>query len=408
MDASDASWHGIDSVRMFLRIDMPPLDRVRGAMRRLATDSPVGTWYDRDRPVRRAVKHDELDGWLDRTLIRVDEDLDDLERAVAMQSAPLEDLPLRIMIGPSWMTVRQNHAVGDGWTSIHLLSHLLRQAASPDPVDLPWTEISSRRRSWLTAGLVARHPAGVVRAMARRKQLGGGPYELATIETAGLLPTLLYRRSAIGFGSHLRSVRDEHLPGSSLAAMTLVGLRAAIAAELPAPRPGAECVFDIRRESRSTRRAFGNWSAGVYLTSADDTSPVAVSASLTDARDAALPVMSSAAARARGSRGLSAAQTVAAASGAPRLTLSFTQAHGPIGDFPGIDEARSVIALATTPNGPESITLTVLERRGTLHLNVSFYPDVWERAAVERAVDSFLADPVPYLGLANRGVEVSP
>lgn len=405
MASDDAGWHGIESVRMFLDIEVPPFARVRHAMRQLSAETGIVCWYDRSRPLVKDVQPEDVEGWLDRVLVETSQPVQDVELAVAMQAAPLDDLPIRIMVGPTWVTIRQSHAVGDGWSSINLIAQVLRQASSDRPLDLPWTSLRPGRRALVAARVLSRHPGTVLRAVARRKQLRGGHYELASQETAGLHPTVLYRRSPRGFSDALRTLRDEHFAGSSVAAMTLVGLRTALATELPAPRPGVECVFDNRREARASRNAFGNWSAGVYLTSSDDTSPVAVSQSMATARRTALPVVSSAAARARAMRGISAARTVAVSVGAPRLTLSFTQGHGPLGSFPGIDDLTSTVALATTPNGPESITLTAADLRGTLHLSVSYYPQVWDRGSVGRAVDRFFGDPGPLFRMDEMIVE---
>jgi hypothetical protein len=223
--------------------------------------------------------------------------------------------------------------------------------------------------------------------MRARDELRGGRYEPASRHADRLGHTMIHRVSAPGFTEHLRALRDAHFSGASVAALTLVGLRQALAEVLPPARPGFECVFDTRH---GTARAFGNWSAGVYLVPADDLSPVAVTESIARTRRTGLPILASASLRVRRP---TMARQVVAPEGSPRLTLSFSHLRDSDARLPGMDEQRAQLAIDTVPNGVETISANLFALGGRLHLNVSFYAQVWPLAAIDRAVTDFVTDP---------------
>jgi hypothetical protein len=182
-------------------------------------------------------------------------------------------------------------------------------------------------------------------------------------------------------------MRDAQFPGASIAALSLVGLRAALGDVLPPARPGFECVFDTRGRSG---HGFGNWSAGVYLLPVDDMSPIDVSESIARSRRTGLTTIASASLRARRPTG---ARQVPAPVGAPRLTLSFSHLRGEIAAVPGLDPDRSQLGIECLPNGMETITASLFDWAGRLHVNMAFYPHVWSSAAVGEAIEDFLAEP---------------
>ena len=386
LSAVDRCWRGIEFTRVITAIDLPRIEDVRRAMWQLACATPeVRRWYRPGTAQWRPVLDGERDEWLAATVVKADA-ADGVPAAMAAQPR-LAGIPLRISVGPDWVGARQDHGLGDGWSNLQLLSHLLRQARRLAPIALPWARTSPRRRDLGLVRGVVRHPHTAVRAVRARHELRGGRYEPASRHADGLGPSTVHRVSAAGFTEHVRALRDAHVPGASVAALTLVGLRQALRATLPPARPGFECVFDTRY---TMARAFGNWSAGVYLVPIDDLSPVAVTDAIVRARRTGLPILASASMRARRP---DMARQVVAPEGAPRLTLSFSHLRRGDVQLPGLDEQRGQLAIDTVPNGVESISASIFDFGGRLHLNVSFYAQVWPLEAVERAVTDFVADP---------------
>lgn len=398
MDRTDAFWDGVEFVRMLLDVDLPDPQALRRTLRGIALATPVGAWVDADSGAWVRVDERDVEQWLDRVLIESPLVVVEPRHAVHLLHEPLGDLPFRIMTGPRWLALRQNHALGDGWSSFHLLAHLLRSAVGErEPADVPWQHLSSVRRTASSAA-VARRVDSVARAFARRSTLRGGPYELADLHTATREPTIVYRTSEPGFSADLRRVRDAAFPGASAAGVTIAGLRRSLEASLGPVRPGTEFVFNTR--SGATANAFGNFSTGLFLRTDDDSSPEAVTAAMAEARRIGLPEVAVAASRLRRRRRTGGQRLVAAPLGSPRLTLSYTHGHGPLGLVPGIGP-QSVVALATVPNGLETVTVSAFEVGGQLRLTLSFYADAWAPARVAEAVDAFLSDPAATLAVAE-------
>lgn len=390
LDPMDQAWSGVWYVRAFLDLDMPAPDRFRRAVHDLAVESTAfGRWTTATPPRWRPVAEQERGAWLNRAVWVSDEaDIDD-QRAFAVNADPLLDMPFRFVIGPNWISVRMTHAIGDGYTVNALVGHLLRRARADEPV--PWTYVSPGRRDRIIARDVVAHVGTLATALRNRRELAGGSYEPASIRAAMLPDLSLGLVSGAGFPARLREIRDDLYPGASAAAVAMVGLRAAFASTLPEPRPGFECLFNTR--SSASANSWGNWSVGVYIRPGDDYSPEATSREITRVRRTGLPKLAAASLRARARKSSGDRVQVVAPEGAPRLTLSYTQEHATATTIPGLRPGRSMVATLTTPNGVETITVQAVELAGRLSVSASFYPDVWPRDAVERAVRLFLDDP---------------
>ena len=394
LDPIDQAWSGVRYTRAFLDIDMPPAEQFRRALHDLAVETDaVGRWSTATPPRWRPVIDAERRAWLDRA-IRVSSEVDiSSERAFAVNADPLNDMPFRFVLGPNWISVRMTHAMADGHTINGLVGHLLKRAASAEPLAAPWTYVAASRRDRMIVRDVVRHLATLTSAVRRRRELAGGTYEPAAVRAHSLTDLSLGLVSADSFPATLRAIRDEHFPDASAAAVAMVGLRAAFATTLPEPRPGFECLFNTRSAAAGTASCWGNFSVGVYVHPADDYSPSATTQEIVRVRRSGLPQLAAASLRTRARRSSGDNVQIVAPEGAPRLTLSYTQHHALADTIPGLRSGRSLVATMTTPNGVETITVQAVELAGRLSVSVSFYPDVWPREAIERAVDLFFDDP---------------
>ncbi|SHF49101.1 hypothetical protein SAMN05443575_0084 [Jatrophihabitans endophyticus] len=392
--ASDRAWCGIVYVRAVTRIDMPPAADVRRALADLGRERPeIGRWTMPVPPRWRRVEPAERDEWLEHVIAVSVEGGADTDRVLALNRAPLERVPLRVLVGPDWIGVRMSHAMGDGWTVNTFLGHLLARAADRR-APVSWTVLSQRRRDLVIARAALTRLPTLAHAVRHRRELAGGVYEPAAAHADRLADRTVTLVSDTGFLRELRAVRDDWFPGTSAAVVATVGLRAALTrSSLPAPRPGFECLYNTRSEAAGTASCWGNWSAGVYIRPADDLSPAAVAAEMTRVRASGLAELAHASLRARARHADPTTVTMPRAEGAPRLTMSYTQAHLVDPLFPGLRVGETEIGTHARPNGVESVTVSAVECAGRLSVGLAFFPDIWDDAVVRESVSAFLAGP---------------
>lgn len=397
LDPLDRAWSGVGFVRAVTGIDAPAPEYVRDALLDLAVLAPeLGRWT-RDLPPRwRSIGSGELPAWLQRAFVASGEAGVGPQRAMELNLGPLSDVPLRVLAGPDWLSVRMSHTLGDGWTVDTVIAHLLRQATAPELLPLPWHVVSTRRRDAMLVRDIARRLPVLAHAVRHRRELAGGRYEPAG-RAADLMVDHSYAITDGEFPGRVRALRDRLFPQASVAALTLTGLRAALAASsLPSLRPGFECLFNTRSPGDGTADAWGNWSAGVFVNPTDDLDPVAVNAEMKRVRESGLPVLARASLRARAHRSDATTITMPSAVGAPRLTMSYVNGRGLAAALPGL-RPDSEFGTWTRPNGTESITVQTVECLGRLSVGLSFFPDVWPADVVCGAVERFLRDPAPIL-----------
>lgn len=409
LDAIDRSWAGVAYVRAFTGVDVPGAPALRSALLDLARHrSEVGRWIDEAEPRWRPVDATEWDDWLDRSLAHDAEPGVTTQVGMERNLAPLAGPPIRVLAGPDWISVRASHTASDGWANLAFVGELLRRAAAFEAgqqaggADVPWTVFSSRRRDAIIVRETVRRLPTLAHAVRHRRELAGGEYEPASA-AADSLADRTYALADPQVIGRVRELRAAWFPDASAAAVVMTGLRAALeSADLPACRPGFECLFNTRDERMGTATAWGNWSAGIYLRPADDRSPDAVSEEMRRVRASGLPELAHASLRARARRSSSATITMPKAEGAPRLTMSYTAGRLISDLVPGLRAGESEIGTWTRPNGTESITVQAIECAGRLTVGLSFFPDVWPADVVCGAVSAFLADPEPVLASLPR------
>lgn len=386
VDPSDRAWSHHTSRWAFGGVRLASAERIRAALGELAEDPCIGVRFDWERGRVRSVEVADRNAWVDEVLH---------VGWTPVAEEPLGDLPFRLVLGPDWFHLEKAHGWGDGWSSFTFLAELFA-TSSGRPSPRTWTRMGSAHRDLMTACGVARRPVAAVRAVAHRHEHRGGDVEPRSLRAEALRPSSVHHGSSINFPAQVRALRDEFHPGASTFATFVVGLRLALAAVLPAPRPGVEVAFDNRADVPGADREFGNWSSSVYLRPSDDCSPSALSEAIRDARRRRLPFLSIAAGRVRARSGAVLGRDVNAPTGAPRLTVTTLRARGPLGRIPHDPDAINTQVMAA-PNGIEAISVHLLELGGRWHVSLNFYPDVWDAAAVRSALTSFLSEPDRFL-----------
>lgn len=239
-----------------------------------------------------------------------------------------------------------------------------------------------------------RRPGAVLTAARHRRAFSGGVYEPSELRTSHHRSSTVVHTSAPGFVPALGRERDALWPGASLAGVVLVRVRAALGRHLTTPEPGVEMLFDVRRDSASTRRAFGNWAAGITVRPEDDDDPVSVTSEIRRIRESGVPHVAAAASRLRARNARTGGRQVLTPGDRPHLTLSYLNRHGPLARLPWDPASTPVVGLAAVPNGLGSVSVSAHETGDRLSLSLCFYDHVWSRDAVAAAVAEAL-DPTP-------------
>lgn len=399
LDRTDRHWRFREFEFLLTGLDLPSADELRRMLVRLLGQDPrhlhpLGWRLDIERSLIEFVPGTEHDAWSRRIIIATDQPPPPVEQLFDPETS-LDDLPLRMTVGPDWCTLRAAHTVLDGWSALVVVSHLLRCTREQRTEPPTWSVVRSWHRDLLTAGLVLKRPRAVREALRRHNELSGGPYAPNTTLN-GLTRRTFHRAVPADQVTALRELRDSRWPGASMAAVLLVAIRSALSFTIVDPRPGAEVVFNTRSEAAASRRAIGNWSAALFLQADDDFSPESVHRSVAEHRSAGLPLLAVAAARMRRQRG--PAPRVAAGDGRPRLTLSHNGGHGPAQDLPWRSPrgAAEAVILNSIPNGPATVTISSTELDGVMHVSLSVYDESWPPGAIDAAMD-LLRDDAPRL-----------
>ncbi|MGZ4475516.1 MAG: hypothetical protein ACXVWW_07395 [Nocardioides sp.] len=387
-DPVDLAWRGIGYIRAYLRMDIPDAALIRRALRQIATISPqVGRWCHPDGHWR-PVGEREMDAWLDLHVFASPLHAIAPELAFTLPPHLRARQRFSVMVGDDWLLVTADHEFGDGLTVDTFVGHLLRQARSEETLELPWRVATAWERDRDIAAGLLRNARSLPYVVRHRRELAGGSYAIDEQERT---PTTVVALSDLRFTAAVRHLRDRLYPDASMAAIVIAGIRAGLARCVAEVRPGFECLYNSRRPHAGLP-LWGNWSAGLYVRPHDDHDPVAISEAMVEVRDRGLPAYALAAMRARGRHTIDTHAPSAAATGAPRLTVSYFGQHT-VAMLPGVRPGESLIATFSHPNGPDSISVQAVELGGRLSLSAAFNPEVWPRNHVQEALRDFLASP---------------
>jgi hypothetical protein len=407
MSARDASWNGVDHLRVVGPLAGVTVDTVRQALlaayaadpRQPAvcrTDWGAHRWERLDRAGFAAWLDDLVSGLPDGegAAASGDGSAAAVRRALARQ--PLGDRPLRVVLHRGFAGVRMTHAVGDGRVFNALVPRLLGADPATQPAAWRGTALPLLRASLAFFGRDPRRIAALLTVP--RPVL---PVPPADAPSRPWLPDpVSYHARLPQEPLHrLREWRDRHVPGVSAAAILFAATRAAFedVGLVPGDR-GLMMQVDARRYLPRAALVNGNFTAGQYVEPTDPRDPRAVHEAIAAATAAGRPLTTLAlrdvyAVRSSGRvPELPARVRVAPA---PQLTLTHI---GRMVTYSGLPWAappgERVFLSAPTPAGTEGVTVSFAELDGAIHLNVTYHRSTFDEAAVRRAADLICTDTV--------------
>lgn len=159
-------------------------------------------------------------------------------------------------------------------------------------------------------------------------------------------------------------------------------------------------LFDCRRYLRTDGVVLGNFAAGIEFDGIDPTSPTALHGSLTHAIDKGRPLAAGAISAMTYLRRRSPAPVARTAPATADARLTFSDI-GRVRQLENIAWAdvpeRSLFYSLSEPSIPDSMVITSKRIRDTFHVSASFHGNVFDRDAVQSALDIAMSDPVALL-----------
>jgi len=317
-----------------------------------------------------------------------------------LRDSPLDDRPLILAVQGPYVGIKASHGLGDGRIIDGLLAALLAAAAEPGTgVD---ARATAPRRGWrlplLTAAgrQFAQHPSALVPALRVDR-----PPTPSTPEPGPGAETTAYvtASSEPGVVDRLRAYRDARVPGVSVVALLSAAVyRAFATSALSRPDPGVVMLIDARRYLPPDAVVPGNFSWGQYVRPDDPGDPRAydrvLRSELASGRALAMMALRDLHTILRPVReptppGLPEAPT-------PVLTLSHLGRLTAFDSLPWKPGAPRFVSLVPSA-GPGSISLTLAEMRGAVHVSATFLDGGFDRADVADAVRRIADDPVALL-----------
>lgn len=317
-------------------------------------------------------------------------------------------LPVLVLLAGERLLTVFDHGVVDARFTTRLPATLIDVARGGD---LPtWLSADNAGRPLWRAFVetFAKHPSRVLTLLrARRVESSvvpvAEPVDRPVIDWTGSTSVVAAsgtRESFRGLHTWLRR-RDESV---SFGAGAIVALRAALAAEGLRLAADSEMVYDVRGYLPSGTEVTGNFVTGVPVTGGDDL--VAVDQSIAQTTDSGRPLAALMAGAVKESLrpGRHESPDTTPAHARAHVVVSNLGVNRPLQSLPWIRDGRTIEAVsAVHPIAPETVAAQLVVLDGVLHATVSYNDTTFDREAVERAVRSFVDDPVALLdGVVRR------
>ncbi|QXQ15224.1 hypothetical protein [Skermania piniformis] len=316
------------------------------------------------------------------------------------------DLPFRLILAGRQVILDVDHMLGDGQYYLNMvaaLERLIRTGELPAWATTPPTPHPLPRALWHWFG---RHPSRLRALPVARSALKGTAAPNAAAPVSAQRPwtpsvAVVITRQSAALADAVRRWRTEHAPGASSAMLAAVMIRRALTeAGIPVADP-ASIAVDCRRYAPPGSVISGNFVLGLTAALPPSADPVERSAALRAACAAGYPLawLGFGAGMIRLRRRRPAPPDTVSVT--PRAQMIYTDlGHAPQFATAHWAPGEQMLAGLLDPAGPEAVSVLGSGVGAERSYSISFHDNVFDRAAVERAVAVIGTDPV---GLLDAG-----
>ncbi|MFC7446465.1 hypothetical protein [Rhodococcus daqingensis] len=327
-----------------------------------------------------------------------------------VRNRPGPRLPVEITVSGDYIVVDVSHALGDGLLIVLILTAL---ANGPDTGGMDALAARALPADGLRSGLWRHFRADprrlrqVLRLRARHRALDGTPEEPIELGEWESTKRAVISRMPGEQIAALRAWGKEHEPGATTASLSAALYATALRDE------GIECddrmfvLMDCRRYLPEQQRLRnGNFAVGISLRFDARPQPRAIAEAVREVTESGWPIAAMGIGEVK-----SALRRPRSAAGAPvvtaqrrvRLAVSDMGRPAALEAVRWSDDGRPPVVIPyIDPDGPDAMTLCVLEVGGGRVVSASFHDSVIDRGRVQAALDRASADPVAVLSGAGR------
>lgn len=392
--------------------DFGGLDRVKARLHRLASAGPAARLGLQVTPSAPVWRYEPESVCADVVAVAPIARADVQDRLVELSMSASSDVPIRGRLAGDFLLLDLSHAFGDAVLPVELFAFLADP--TPEPELPAWATARTVRTPLprALAGWMLHNPRKVVDVVygKLRSTPAATPEQLtpalAPMEHARIpwtrSPAVATATSHAGAPSELRAWRGAHMPDVSVTSILSAAVASALSVSGISTAYSANFLFDCRRYLRTDSVVLGNFAVGIEFVGVDPTSPAALHSSVTHAIDKGRPLAAGALSslhylRTRRALPSTDAQTAPASVDA-QLTFSDVGRIRQLERIAWLDEPEKCIFYPLSePSLPESIVITSLHVRDTFHVTASFHDNVFDREAVQSALDLATNDPVALL-----------
>lgn len=316
---------------------------------------------------------------------------------------------MRVGVAGQYLLIDYNHGVGD----IALLSVLIeviihggdpqnpelwRRTALPPLITAAMRTYVDPRRLFRMAAWYRRN-----RALAPPAATSESPAAIAAPPVMPDTPATAIARIPAASLDGLRAWRDEHQPGVSVVALTVLALRAAFEKVGIEPTDRVTLPFDARVYLPKNKQTLSNFAAGLDFDYGPGVTPQVLQRAITEAftigRPVANLVVSSLKVRASRRAGHARPVSDSAHASEPGVSLLYSSLNtvtrtAPI---PWDDNAPAQLLVSSDPAGASSITITSAMAGGDMTFVATFYDTVHDQQSVAAALTLAATDTIALL-----------
>jgi hypothetical protein len=317
-------------------------------------------------------------------------------------------LPLRVVLAGERLLLILDHGVVDARFTTRLPATLVAVAGGGEIPAWLTTEGISRPLWSAFVETFVKHPGRVVALLKARRVESpvaprAVPAERPSIGWNGSTSVVVASGTKASFKSLHGWLRRRDEP-VSFGAGVIVALRAALAAQGLRLSTDSEMVYDVRGYLPSGVDTTGNFVTGIPATGGDDLEAVDRSIAQTTSSGRPLAALMAGAIKESLHPATHVLPGSTPAHARARVVVSNLGVNRPLQGIPWVRDGRPLeAASAVHPIAPETVAAQLVVLDGQLHVTVSYNDTTFDRQAVQRAVRSFVDDPVALLdGVVSR------